>query len=81
MVVICNTNQLDEAAAALKKCFDEVQWAYWYNKGVQSNSNLCILLLGILCNMWQTLCGALRSRTVGVEKLASDLEVKYKRKT
>ena len=26
---------------------------------------------------WQTLCAALRSRTVGAEKLASDLEVKY----
>ena len=30
---------------------------------------------------WQTLCAALRSRTVGAEKLASDLEVKYKRRT
>ena len=26
---------------------------------------------------WQTLCGALRSRTVGAEKLAGDLEAKY----
>ena len=26
---------------------------------------------------WQTLCAALRSRTVGAEKLASDLEAKY----
>ena len=30
---------------------------------------------------WQTLCAALRSRTVGAEKLASDLEVKYKQRT
>ena len=27
--------------------------------------------------LWQTLCAALRSRTVGAEKLASDLEAKY----
>ena len=27
---------------------------------------------------WQTLCAALHSRTVGAEKLASDLEAKYK---
>ena len=30
---------------------------------------------------WQTLCAALCSRTVGAEKLAGDLEVKYKRRT
>ena len=28
---------------------------------------------------WQTLCAALRSRTVGAEKLASDLEAKYEK--
>ena len=26
---------------------------------------------------WETMCAALRSRTVGAEKLASDLEAKY----
>ena len=28
--------------------------------------------------LWETLCAALRSRTVGAEKLAGDLEAKYK---
>ena len=28
--------------------------------------------------MWDTLCTALRSRTVGANRLASDLEAKYK---
>ena len=36
VVVICDIKQLNEATAALKKCFDEVEQAYWYNKSVQT---------------------------------------------
>ena len=38
LVVICDINQLDEAAVGLKKYFDEVEWAYWYSKSVHTGA-------------------------------------------
>ena len=38
LVIICDISQLDEATTALKKCFDEVERAYWYNNSVQTGA-------------------------------------------
>ena len=42
LVVICDINQLDEAAVGLKKCFDEVEQAYWYNKSVHTGAYILV---------------------------------------
>ena len=42
LVVICDINQLDEAAVGLMKYFDEVERAYWYSKSVHTGAYILV---------------------------------------